>query len=129
MQDWVERTWNSLHGPATLTNAQDLEDAQSYLARLSEIETAADIDDIARLESRLDRLFATPRPDETARVDVMTIHKAKGLEFDTVILPTLHRGVRRESASLLRWTRLTGANAGIVLAPMKAQGTERGRHL
>jgi ATP-dependent exoDNAse (exonuclease V) beta subunit len=103
-----------------------LEDAQSYLTRLSYIETAGDIPDIARLESQLDRLFATPRPDERARVDVMTIHKAKGLEFDTVILPTLHRGVRREASSLLRWTRLTGAHAGIVLAPMKAQGTDAG---
>ena len=125
LRDWVERTWNSLGGPATLANAQDLEDAQSYLARLSDIERAGDIQDIARLESQLDNLFAKPMADDSARIDVMTIHKAKGLEFDTVILPTLHRGVRRESTSLLRWTRLPGAQGGIVLAPMKAQGADQ----
>jgi ATP-dependent exoDNAse (exonuclease V) beta subunit len=126
LRDWIERTWNSLNGAATLTTTQDLEDAQSYFARLSEIEAGGDIDDIARLEGQLDRLFATPRADETARVDVMTIHKAKGLEFDTVILPMLHRGVRRESTSLLRWTRIAGTHGGIVLAPMKAQGADHG---
>jgi len=126
LRDWVERTWNSLNGAATLTTPQDLEDAQSYFARLSDIEQGGDIEDVARLEAKLDKLFATPRADEAARVDVMTIHKAKGLEFDAVILPTLHRGVRREAASLLRWTRIAGANGGIVLAPMKAQGAEHG---
>ena len=125
LRDWVERTWNSFGGPATLATAQDLEDAQSYLARLSAIERAGDIEDIARLESQLDNLFARPRADDRARVDVMTIHKAKGLEFDTVILPTLHRGVRREASSLLRWTRMPGSRGGIVLAPMKAQGVNQ----
>ena len=35
---WVERTWNALGGPATLTRVDDLDDAESYLARLEQIE-------------------------------------------------------------------------------------------
>jgi len=52
----------------------------------------------------------------------MTIHAAKGLEFDTVILPGLHRWTRPEDRELLRWTRIVGAQGGMVLAPIKAQG-------
>ena len=35
---WIERTWNALGGPATLTRVDDLDDAESYLARLEQIE-------------------------------------------------------------------------------------------
>ncbi len=47
--------------------------------RLDQIEIAGDLDDVARLEEQLDRLFARPRPENRARVEVMTIHKSKGL--------------------------------------------------
>ena len=33
----------------------------------------------------------------------MTIHKAKGLEFDHVIVPFLHRGTRHDEAPLMLW--------------------------
>ena len=52
----------------------------------------------------------------------MTIHAAKGLEFDTVILPGLHRWTRPEDRELLRWTRIVGPQGGMVLAPIKAEG-------
>ena len=88
---WIERTWNALGGPATLTRVDDLDDAEAYLARLEQIETVADLDDVARLEEQLFRLFANARFAGAARVEVMTIHAAKGLEFDTVIVPGLQR--------------------------------------
>ena len=40
---------------------------------------------------RLAENFAAPDVGEEARVQVMTIHRAKGLEFDTVIVPGLER--------------------------------------
>jgi len=122
LRDWVESTWSALGGPATLTRAQDLEDADAYFERLDEIETAGDLLDVARLEEQLQSLFARPQVRGEARVDVMTIHKAKGLEFDTVILPALQKWMRGEDRELMRWTRLAGLPEGIVFAPVKAQG-------
>jgi ATP-dependent exoDNAse (exonuclease V) beta subunit len=107
-----------------LTRAQDLDDADAYLRRLDQIEVAGDLDDAARLEQHLDRLFARPRPEARARVEVMTIHKAKGLEYDVVILPALNRWMRGEGRELMRWTRIPGHDGGIVFAPMKAEGAE-----
>ncbi|MDR2244563.1 MAG: PD-(D/E)XK nuclease family protein, partial [Burkholderiales bacterium] len=37
------------------------------------------------------------------RVKVMTLHQAKGLQFDTVIVPGLGRGTGRSETPLLRW--------------------------
>ncbi|AMN46978.1 hypothetical protein ACG33_07685 [Steroidobacter denitrificans] len=133
LRDWVERTWNSLGGPACLQREQDLDDAQAFLERLEQIEVAGDLADVARLEEQLERLFARPRGEQEAQqagpvpgpagIELMTIHKAKGLEFDTVILPELHRRMRNEDQELLRWTRVPG-HGGIVFAPLKAQDAE-----
>lgn len=119
---WVERTWNALGGPATLTRVEDLDDAEAYLARLEQIETVADLEDVARLEEQLFRLYANARFAGAARVEVMTIHAAKGLEFDTVIVPGLQRYLPNYNRELLRWTRVAGPQGGMVLAPVKPDG-------
>ena len=59
-------------------------------------------------------------PPTDARVQVMTLHQAKGLEFDTVIMP----GLARASATATTPRSCAGAAArsGLLLAPMKARG-------
>ncbi len=121
---WVERTWNALGGPATLTRLDDLDDAQSFLQRLDAIEAAGDLEDVARLEDQLARLFASGQVHGEPRVEIMTIHAAKGLEFETVVLPGLQRRMRAEDRELLRWTRIAGADGGMVLAPVKQEGSD-----
>ena len=124
LRDWVERTWNSLGGPATRKEEQDLEDAQAYFRRLDTLEVAGDLDEVTRLEEQLEGLCARPRAEATARVEIMTIHKAKGLEFDTVIVPALERFMRGGDRPLLRWTRVAGVDDGLVLAPLTAIGAD-----
>ncbi|MGI9333258.1 MAG: 3'-5' exonuclease, partial [Gammaproteobacteria bacterium] len=51
-------------------------------------------------------------------IDVMTMHKAKGLEFDVVILPGLHKGTGADDTPLLAWTRLGDREPGLVIAPV-----------
>ena len=121
---WVERTWNALFAPATLKRIEDIEDAKAFFDRLETLENAGDLEDAARLESQLTRLFASGRVAAGVRVEVMTIHAAKGLEFDTVILPGLQRHIRGEDRELLRWTRIAGPEGGFVLAPIKAEGSD-----
>ena len=130
LRDWVERCWLALAGPALLDNVNELHDANAYFTHLDEIEVAGDLPDIAQLESRLDKLYAAPGNSRDARVEIMTIHKSKGLEFDVVIIPSLHRTGQQDKSQLLRWAQLTGLDVdgmtadGLVLSPPQARGND-----
>lgn len=87
---------------------------------LERCDSGGDIDNIAQLEHQIQLLFARDQMDPAARVHVMTIHKAKGLEFDHVILPGLGRRARRSPKALLRWEE--DAQLGLLLAPLAQRG-------
>ena len=61
--------------------------------------------DFALLDERLEQLYASPDSDpEAARVELLTMHGAKGLQWDVVILPGLGHGNARSDAPLLAFT-------------------------
>jgi ATP-dependent exoDNAse (exonuclease V) beta subunit len=123
----VESVWLALGGPAFVVDASDLDDAEVYLDLLETLDRPGELLDTARLEERVAKLYALPdaAPDNT--VQLMTIHKAKGLEFDTVILPGLGRRPRNESKALLLWAELprTRDRVDLLLAPLRPSGEER----
>ncbi len=88
LSELVEQTWISLGGPAVLNQDHQAEDARTFFALLAELEEGAFLRDFASLSRRLEWLYAKPATGENY-VQVMTIHRAKGLEFRTVILPQL----------------------------------------
>jgi ATP-dependent helicase/nuclease subunit A len=57
------------------------------------------------LEAALSKLTAQPDPaaDSDCGVQLMTIHKSKGLEFEVVIVPELQAASRKGSFKLLSW--------------------------
>jgi ATP-dependent exoDNAse (exonuclease V) beta subunit len=70
---------------------------------------------------RLYALADVEAPEDA--VEIMTIHKAKGLEFDTVIVPGLDRLPRAGPRPLFAWKSLPGAR--LLLAPINASGTDK----
>ena len=99
----VEGAWLALGGPACVDAPTDLEDARVYLDLLDELEEGGDITDSARLAEQVSELYALPDVTASDALQLMTIHKAKGLEFDTVILPGLGSPPRHDDPPLLRW--------------------------
>ena len=88
---WIENTWRGLGGPACCKNENDLECAASYFELLEQQPVNDDIEDLAWLEKQLTNIYAPADHLADQHLQIMTIHKAKGLEFDTVILPCLER--------------------------------------
>jgi ATP-dependent exoDNAse (exonuclease V) beta subunit len=101
---------------------------EACLARLEALPLARQPGDPQGFAALLERLFAAPDPAADARLQVMSIHKAKGLEFDTVILPGLGRVPRHDDPPLLRWFERplpAPGGAGLLLAPIHEAGPQR----
>ncbi len=121
----VERTWRSLGGDAALRDAE-LSNALRYLELLDEIDGETGGVELDQLHSRMQRLYAAAGTDPNA-IDLMTIHGAKGLEWDVVIVPELERKAPPVRSRLLDWEEIVGddaGTAGVVLAPISGKGED-----
>ena len=121
----VETAWIELGGPACLDGVAALEDAETFFDRLDSIEEAGDIADSARLAEQLEDLYGAPDLSTSDAVQLLTIHKSKGLEFSTVIVPGLDRAPRSGDAPLFRWK--TRADGALLMAPIAAAGAKGDR--
>jgi ATP-dependent helicase/nuclease subunit A len=127
---WLERTWFALGGDGCV-DATGRENIDAFLRLLDT--TAPSGVDLLRSDfaQRLRRLCAAPdaRTNEHFGVQVMTIHKAKGLGFDVVLLPGLDRRRRNQQSELL--AMLQRARAGdtlldeLLLAPIGSKDGEK----
>jgi ATP-dependent exoDNAse (exonuclease V) beta subunit len=125
MAQWVERTWRSLGGDAYLT-AEEMGNARRYLELMDEMEESGGGIDLTLLKRRLNGLFAEAAMCAGA-VDLMTIHGAKGLEWDVVIVPGLEKKAAGNKGRLLTWSEIGDADgdaAHVLLAPIAGKGEE-----
>jgi len=89
--DWVEQQDNLEHS----SRAENLRELANAMAEATEQgQTLEDLLDHAALASDSDEF------DETIPVSLMTLHSAKGLEFDTVFLAGLEEGLLPHSRAL-----------------------------
>ncbi|HYK26281.1 MAG TPA: 3'-5' exonuclease, partial [Steroidobacteraceae bacterium] len=112
LASWVEATWLALGGPAACRDEADLGRAQAFLARLAEWSSEPAWTGPLELAERLETFCAPADAQTSDAVQIMTIHRAKGLEFDTVIVPALGRKLRASAEPLLRWLELPREPAG-----------------
>jgi ATP-dependent exoDNAse (exonuclease V) beta subunit len=103
---WVESAWLMLGGPAACTAEEDLEDAAAFFGGLARWSAEPGWGGPLALEESLAELYASHDASAEDAVQIMTIHRAKGLEFDKVILPGLGRKLRANPEPLLRWLEL-----------------------
>lgn len=120
---WIMQTLEQLHINHILTIDEDRE-LEQYWKLLEQFETHGQLKDLNAFKDAFEQLYA--ENSKPAPLSIMTIHKSKGLEFDTVILPCLGAVPRPKEATLLRWLRLpTGDDTVFLLSPMKAVTQER----
>jgi ATP-dependent helicase/nuclease subunit A len=122
LRDWVEGTWLHLGGPACVQDETALEDAAAYFDLLEGLAEGADLADFEWFREQVNALFAQPNANAGEQLQLMTIHKAKGLEFDTVILPGLGSVPRGDEQRLLLWLEHRGE---LLLAPIPESGSDK----
>ncbi|MFO7877231.1 MAG: UvrD-helicase domain-containing protein, partial [Desulfovermiculus sp.] len=123
----VESCWQALGGPDCLPGERDRQDVEAFFTLLQNRFNTASQSIIDELDASVAELFAPPETQADFDVQIMTVHKAKGLEFDTVILPGLGRPPRSDEQQLLAWLERSGPDgrSDLLLAPRTGTGEEK----
>ena len=121
----IESLWLRFQGPKLLREERDLLDAESFFRLLGELDQKKWLLP-DRFDEAMQGLYSQTQNAE-AQIEVMTMHKAKGLQFDTVILPGLDRNAKSEGASLLRWQEqsFNDGTSSLLLAPIQESGQKQ----
>ncbi len=95
----LESIWIQCGGPVAYGTDIAVDHAERFLELVDSL--GADGLDVERLRRGAGNLFAVENAE--ANLQILTIHKAKGLEFDHVLMPFLDRRTKPTQAPLLRW--------------------------
>ena len=99
----VERLWHTLGGPHCIA-PEDRPSVDQFLQMLSAMENEPRPSTGNAIEERMQTLFANTPALQENPVEILTIHKAKGLEWDVVFLPGLHVKGHGSDSKLLLWS-------------------------
>lgn len=125
---WLESSWLQLGGGKCLVDAGDNRDVQVFFDLVEKVSRSGQLD-IAALELGMQKLYAKPDIEADDSLQFLTIHKSKGLEFDTVILPALNRKPRNPDNELVLWQEVTvGHHLYLVAAPFTPSKNISGRN-
>ena len=126
---WIERAWRQLGGAATLETAEAGAAVERFFDVLAHAAQRGDLDDPAALEESFAEPHGHGEPPRESGIEIMTIHRAKGLEFDTVILLGLARQLPADQSKALYWLERTADDGSedLLLAPMNSvEGSTNG---
>lgn len=125
MQSLIKETWLALDFAQALENVNLLQNVDAYWQMLNRLEQDNNGDiSISTLSESLEKLFSLPDASEQAKqIELMTMHKSKGLEFDYVLLPKLNTLGRTDDKQLVNWLQFQqGGLDKLVFAPMAQRG-------
>ncbi len=129
LRRWLERTWLQLGGAQCLVEAGDNRDVQVFFDLVEKHDRSGQLD-VASLDTAMKKLYAKPDSQADGSVQFLTIHKAKGLEFDSVILPALNRKSRADDNDLLLWEEVEVQNQShLIAAPVHSKASAKTKGL
>ncbi len=130
----VERAWHTLGG-ADCVAASEVQNAQEFFRMVGKLEAESGLPNARQLERQMKKLFAAGPSADDNPVEVLTLFKAKGLEWDVVLIPGLHRPPRGDAPRLVRWLEQAPdrsfedadekPSGSILLAPVKHIAEEK----
>ena len=126
--DWLEGTWSRLGAPDAY-GREDLEDARAFFSALAARSAALEWRGPADFPALLADLYSAARVAAKRPVQIMTIYRAKGLEFDHVFVPALERVPDAGDSALLEWIDLPrgGEDSDLLMVVAPATDEKRAR--
>ncbi len=151
LSERVQLCWYALGGAHTCQSEADKKDVKQFFTMLQKQDW---FETVFELDEQLEYLFSEPEildkdSDSHAKktegnteeqidgnvgekrvpIQIMTMHKAKGLEFDTVILPYLEKQGRPDAAALILWQEFVDETEQypFLVAPMRTQDKQDDR--
>ncbi len=92
---YIKKEYEGEDAESRIENIGELLDAMSYFETHKTATISAFLDDVALMQEKL-----SAKDDDEHKVLLMTLHAAKGLEFDIVVLAGLEEGILPTSRSL-----------------------------
>ncbi len=121
---FVESAWVAL-GAQFYTLKKDRKNIDAFYQLLTDLESEYQYIDMHVIHEKISKLYTDELQSSDNPIQVMTIHKAKGLEFDAVFLPGLSRRSASNSPPLLRYIEQTlDEGTYWLLAPVHAKTAE-----
>jgi ATP-dependent helicase/nuclease subunit A len=131
LAEWLEAVWTRLGAPDAYAR-EDLVHARAFFTAMGNFIARGEWRGPQDVDAIVADLFAEARAASKDPVQLMTIHRAKGLEFDHVFLPALERSPNRDRDPLLRWLDLPRTGEGssdLLMAPIPTIGDPEGGEL
>jgi len=124
VRDLLQAAWSRLSMPA-LMDATVSQNVDAALSLIESLEEGGRVD-FSLFDERLEKLYAAPDASDAAgQVELLTMHGAKGLQWDTVILPGLgHKGANAD-APLLAFTEVPVCGGAMPLIAAKASTRQK----
>ncbi|MEO0367490.1 MAG: UvrD-helicase domain-containing protein [Pseudomonadota bacterium] len=131
LMNLVRWTWQQLGGEYTRFGLS-LASVETVFAEIDKHASAGSITSFTKFQAALASRYSQLDVGsfQEAKLVVSTMHKAKGLEFDVVILPALGNKSRADDKDLLMWAQWQAPEsqtANLLLAPFKL-GHDSGEH-
>jgi len=130
LRELVETTWNLLRGAAAIDTNREIACVNLYFDLLTKQEYAGGLNSLEQFQELVFDSFIPVQQknlmDQTETpVQLLTMHKAKGLEFDHVIIPGLANPPRSDDKPLFVWhERINNHGQGrLLFAALSATGS------
>jgi len=113
--------WHHLQADQYWSDAGAVQASAQFFRLLSQFQQAGDLSDLPAFEHYLSQCAFSVQQQETP-ITLMTVHKAKGLEFDVVLLPELNRITHRGTMPLLLFDEvILPSGPKFLVAPLQKQ--------
>ena len=119
VRNLLETAWMRLSMPGLVDETASL-NVNAALELIESLEEGGRID-FALLDEQLKQLYAAPDASaEAGQIELLTMHGAKGLQWDVVILPGLGNGGSKTDSPLLAFTEVPVPGDAVPLIAAKA---------